>query len=80
MKCRGREYLRIIYGPEYTAPIRSNVCAPAGSRRSSPSRRANSRSASKAFADSSLASCYAASTNVRSRCSHWKANPLTPDY
>ena len=20
MKCRGREYLRIIYGPEYTAP------------------------------------------------------------
>ena len=20
MKCRGREYLRLIYGPEYTAP------------------------------------------------------------
>lgn len=20
MKCRGKEYLRIIYGPEYTAP------------------------------------------------------------
>jgi hypothetical protein len=25
VKCRGREYLRIIYGPEYTVP-----CIPAG--------------------------------------------------
>jgi len=24
IKCRGREYLRIIYGPEYTEPIRLN--------------------------------------------------------
>ena len=29
VKCRGREYLRIIYGPEYTAQkTRSTVCAP----------------------------------------------------
>ena len=24
VKCRGREYLRIIYGPEYTMPDKQN--------------------------------------------------------
>ena len=30
MKCRGREYLRIIYGPEYTRPRTSSGCAARG--------------------------------------------------
>ena len=30
LKCRGREYLRIIYGPEYTAPSTSTGCAQRG--------------------------------------------------
>jgi protein phosphatase len=29
VKCRGREYLRLIYGPEYTAPSTCNACGPA---------------------------------------------------
>ena len=27
IKCRGREYLRIIYGPEYTRRRTSTACA-----------------------------------------------------
>ena len=33
MKCRGREYLRIIYGPEYTPPKTWSACARAACRR-----------------------------------------------
>ena len=30
VKCRGREYLRIIYGPDYTAARTSPACASRG--------------------------------------------------
>ena len=30
VKCRGREYLRIIYGPDYTGPRTSRGCATRG--------------------------------------------------
>ncbi len=33
MKCRGREYLRIIYGPEYTAPEQPRAAPRARPRR-----------------------------------------------
>ncbi len=36
VKCRGKEYLRIIYGPEYTAPEHSNECGAEASAPSDP--------------------------------------------
>ena len=54
IKCRGREYLRIIYGPEYTDPSQtSTACARAASAASARSRCASSRSASRRSSASS---------------------------
>ena len=45
LKVRGREYLRIIYGPEYTRPETSIACATARSGTSARWRSASTRSA-----------------------------------
>ena len=54
VKCRGREYLRIIYGPEYTAPEQPRAAArSAASGASARWRCASSRSASRRWSASS---------------------------
>ena len=54
VKCRGREYLRIIYGPEYTDAGEPGAAAPARpGRASARSRCASSRSASRRWSASS---------------------------
>jgi hypothetical protein len=45
LKTRGREYLRIFYGPEYTEPANLGRCARAASAASGRSRSASSPSA-----------------------------------
>ena len=77
IKCRGREYLRIIYGPEYTRPSTSNACAPATSAPNAPWPPASSPSASKPSTASSPTSPSAASTNASSASWPWKASPST---
>ena len=54
VKCRGREYLRIIYGPEYTAPGEPGAAARSAAwRASARSRCASSPSASRRWSASS---------------------------
>jgi PNKP adenylyltransferase domain, ligase domain len=66
LKCRGREYLRIIYGSEYTADdqlpkLRSRGLS--GKRSLAP---ASSRSVLRPWSDSSLANLCDACTNAYS--------------
>ena len=75
VKCRGREYLRIIYGPDYDAPENLSACAHAAWPASAPWPGASSPWASRRWNDSSAASRCAASTSASSPCWPWKANP-----
>ncbi len=75
VKCRGREYLRIIYGPDYTTEenlVRLRHAVWAGSGRWPW---ANSPSASRLWSGSSAGSHSAAFTNASSASSPWRANP-----
>ena len=77
VKCRGREYLRIIYGPDYTAEenlsrLRHGAWAASGR---SPS--ASSPWASRAWSGSSAASRCAGSTSASSACWPWRASRWT---
>ena len=79
VKCRGREYLRIIYGPEYTdARAARRGCASAGSATSARWRCASSRSGSKPSSASSRANRSTASTSACSASSRSRASPSTP--
>ena len=76
LKCRGREYLRIIYGPEYTLPhhlerLRTRAWAP-----SATSRSRSSRWAWKPYTALSIANRCAVCTNASSPCWPWKASRL----
>jgi protein phosphatase len=64
VKCRGREYLRIIYGPDYT--IDANL-----------ERSESLPSASKRWNGSCAASRSAACTSASSRSSRWRASRST---
>lgn len=77
IKCRGPEYLRIIYGPEYLVPhnlerLRERNL---GKKRSLAQR--EFALASKRSNASSPASRCTASTNASSASSPWRANPST---
>ena len=74
VKCRGREYLRIIYGPEYTAPEHLERLRPAAWPPSGRWPCASSPWASRRWSDSSGASRCAASTSASSACWRWRAS------
>ena len=79
VKCRGREYLRIIYGPEYTATenlerlrargLSTNVLWPC----------VNSHWVSNRWNVLSAKNRYVGFTKPSLACSRWKANQLTRD-
>jgi len=75
VKCRGREYLRIIYGPEYTLPEHLDRLRSRGLGRKR-SRRANLLLVSSLWSDLSAVSRCAGSMNVFSACWLWKPNLL----
>ena len=78
MKCRGPEYLRIIYGPEYAIPANLSRLAGAtcpGSGRWPP---ASSRWGSRRWSGSPGASRCSACTSACSACWRWKASRSTP--
>jgi hypothetical protein len=78
VKVRGREYLRIIYGPEYTLPehlerLKSRVLAPSDRLLS-----ANSPWDWNHWRDSYTRNPSAEFTSAFLVCWHWRANPLIP--
>ena len=78
VKCRGREYLRIIYGPEYTAPENLERLRARGlaGKRSLALR--EFALGVEAWNGSSGASRCAASTSASSASWRWKASRWTP--
>ena len=78
IKCRGREYLRIIYGPEYADPGRSIACEPATSGVSARSPSASSDSASRHSNGSFDTSPSTGCTSACSACSRWRASRSIP--
>ena len=79
VKCRGREYLRIIYGPDYTTEenlVAAAVTGPGSEAVTGHS--ASSPSASKGWSGSSDASRCDVSTSASSACSPWRASPSDP--
>jgi hypothetical protein len=78
VKCRGREYLRIIYGPEYTATENLERLRARGLSTKRSLASANSHSASKRLSGSSAKSRYAGFTKLSLACWHWRASPLIP--
>ncbi len=76
VKCRGREYLRIIYGPEYTAAENLERLRAAAFPRNARWRCANLLSASKPSNDSCAENCCAACMKLSLACWPLKANPL----
>ena len=74
VKCRGPEYLRIIYGPEYDAPENLERLRSAGWRPSGRWRCASSRWASRRWSGSSAASRCGACTSACSACWRWRAS------
>lgn len=81
IKCRGREYPRIIYGAKYTDPSQINRLrtSPATSAANAHSPSASSDSGSKDSNDSSPTNRSTGCTNAYSACSRWKANQSTRD-
>ncbi len=74
-KCRGSEYLRIIYGPEYDLPAQSGAAQKARPRPEAVAGHARVRAgAGGAGRASSPASRCAACTSACSRSSRWKAS------
>ena len=80
VKCRGREYLRIIYGPEYTAEENLVPAAVTGAWAASgrwPS--ASSPWASRGWSGSCAGSRCGGSTSASSACWPWRASRWTRD-
>ena len=77
VKCRGREYLRIIYGPDYTSEENLAVCGHVGWAVSDRWPFGNSHSASRRWSDSCATSRCAGSTSASSASWHWRANRWT---
>jgi len=74
VKCRGREYLRINHGPEYTAPENRSASAPAASVPNVPSPCENSPWEWRHWSGSSGVNLCAVCTNASSVSSPWRAN------
>ena len=75
VKCRGREYLRIIYGPEYTAPEQPGAAALARPGRQAVAGAARVRAGDRgAGALRARASRCAACTSASSACWRWRAS------
>lgn len=79
VKCRGREYMRIIYGPDYTADENLSRLRSRGSATSGRSPLASSPSGSRGWNGSSAGSRFEGSTNASSASSLWRASPWTRD-
>ncbi len=77
IKCRGSEYLRIIYGPEYTLPEHLERLHQRGLTGKAASLIASSRLGSRASSASSAASPFATSTSAPSASSPSRANRAT---
>ena len=75
IKSRGREYLRIIYGPEYDLPKTWTGCEDAVCRRSARSLPGSSRSEWRRWSVSSAANPFTRSTCASSESSLSRANP-----
>ena len=78
VKCRGREYPRIIYGPECTADGNLSRLRSATSDRSVHSPARSSRWASKPWRDSSRASSCRASTKCVFAVLAMESEPVDP--
>lgn len=78
IKVRGREYLRIIYGPEYTAERHRWRLRARGLGISDLSRSVSSHLGSRLFSASLPVNLSIGSTSASSESSRWKANPSTP--
>ena len=75
VKCRGREYLRIIYGPDYTADENISLgCETAAWATSGHSPSANSPSASRGWSGSSAGSRCAGCMSASSASWPWRAS------
>ena len=79
IKCRGREYLRIIYGPDYTLPEHLDRLRERGLGAKRGLAVRESDWASKRSTDSRGASRSAACMSACSRCWRWRANRWMPD-
>jgi hypothetical protein len=80
IKCRGREYLRIIYGPEYTLPEHLNRLRERGlsAKRSLALREfALGIEALERFVQKSLSDAF---TNAYSECLPWRVSPSIRGY
>ena len=77
VKCRGREYLRIIYGPDYTPTRTWPGCGAGGWATSGRSPSASSPSASRGWSGSSARSRCGGSTSASSASWPWRASRWT---
>ena len=75
IKCRGPEYPRIIYGPEYLLPDNLDACVPEESARSGRWPAVNSRSGLRRWSALSAKNHCAGRTSAHSECWLWKVNP-----
>ena len=79
IKCRGREYLRIIYGPEYDAPAKIDRLRSRGARPQALPRLARVRARHRgARALRPPRAAATGSTNASSPSSRWRAKPVDP--
>lgn len=79
IKCRGREYLRIIYGPEYTEPRNLERLRSRGLRIKQSLAIREYALAWRHCTASSRANRCTVCTNACSACWRWKASPSTRD-
>ena len=78
LKVRGREYLRIIYGPDYTEPANLDRLRKRGLGHKRSLARASTRSASRRWTESPAASRCGGSTSVCSPCSRSSRSQWIP--
>ena len=78
LKVRGREYLRIIYGPDYTERPTWSGCGSARSATSARWRCASTRSGSRRWTGSPAASRSGGCTSACSPSSRWNRNRWIP--
>ena len=79
IKCRGREYLRIIYGPEYADPAKIERLRSRHSGARGHSHSESSVSGSRGSTDSSGRAAPAGPRMSLSLSSPWRASPSTRD-
>ena len=80
IKCRGAEYLRIIYGPEYLLPGILNGCVRGMSEPSGLSQAESLHLVSRRWSDLFARSPYGSLMSAFSEFWLWKVSRLTHDY